>query len=151
MMKKALCFFVLQLLFAGMLCAQSDSLVVTQNDSLQQELKGTGSKPEGEIFSKPDVFPEFPDGMDALRSYIAQSIIYPRTAAKNKEQGRVFVQFVVETDGRISNVKIARGVSPDLNAEAIRVVKRMPSWSPGLKDGKPVRVSFTMPINFRLQ
>ena len=72
-------------------------------------------------------------------------------AAENGIQGRVYVQFVVDRDGGISNAKIARGVDPSLDQEALRVVNSLPKWKPGMQRGKPVRVSYTVPINFQLQ
>jgi protein TonB len=86
-----------------------------------------------------------------FREYIARNLKYPEVAAENGIQGRVFVQFVVEPDGRVSNVKVVRGVDPALDREAVRVVESSPPWKPGKQRGKPVRVSFTFPIIFVLQ
>jgi protein TonB len=82
---------------------------------------------------------------------LANSVHYPPIALENGVQGKVFVSFVVDTNGSISNVKITRGVDPSLDKEAIRVVKSMPKWIPGKQNGQAVRVSFTVPINFVLQ
>lgn len=95
--------------------------------------------------------PDFPGGQNALRSFIAVNIRYPVEAQEKGIQGKVFVQYVIEPNGSISNVKIAKGVHPVLDAEAIRVVKRMPKWIPGRQKDKPVRVSYTVPVNFVLQ
>ena len=86
-----------------------------------------------------------------FREYIAKNLKYPDIAAENGIQGRVFVAFVVEPDGRVSNVRVVRGVDPALDKEAIRVVQSSPKWKPGMQRGKPVRVSFTFPIIFVLQ
>ncbi len=102
------------------------------------------------IFTVVDQLPEFPGGSSGLSNFIVKTVRYPMEAKKNGVQGRVFVSFVVEKDGSISNVKIARGVDPLLNEEAARVIKIMPKWSPGLKKHKPVRVKYTIPINFSL-
>lgn len=91
------------------------------------------------------------EGPDGFREYIAENLKYPEEAAKNKISGRVFIQFVVEADGSVSNVKIVRGVDPLLDAEAIRVVESSPNWEPGKQRGQNVRVSFTFPLNFVLQ
>ena len=95
--------------------------------------------------------PEFPGGELALRKFLNNSVKYPVIAQENGIQGKVFVNFIVDTNGGISNVKIARGVDQSLDKEAMRVVKSMPKWIPGKQSGQPVRVSFTVPINFVLQ
>jgi protein TonB len=82
---------------------------------------------------------------------LARSVKYPESAVKNGTQGKVYVNFVVEKDGSVGLVKIARGVSPELDAEALRVVKQLTNWNPGKNKGKAVRVSYTVPINFALQ
>ena len=89
-----------------------------------------------------------PGGNKGLMTFIAQNLVYPVTAQENGVQGRVIVSFVVETDGSIINVKVARSVDPSLDREAMRVVKAMPKWTPGKKDGKPVRVKYTVPMVF---
>lgn len=106
---------------------------------------------DAEIFVIVEDMPEFPGGEVALRRWIANNIKYPVIAAENGIQGRVYVQFVVDRDGGISNAKIARGVDPSLDQEALRVVNSLPKWKPGMQRGKPVRVSYTVPINFQLQ
>ncbi len=106
----------------------------------------------GEIFFIVEDMPTF-QGKDvnAFREWVAQHIKYPEIAAENGISGRVYVQFVVEPDGRVDNVKVIRGVDPALDAEAVRVVKSSPKWSPGKQRGKPVRVAYTIPIVFVLQ
>ncbi|HEY3369902.1 MAG TPA: energy transducer TonB [Prolixibacteraceae bacterium] len=103
------------------------------------------------VFFIVEEMPEFPGGDAALRAFLAQSVKYPTIAQENGIQGKVYVNFVVDKDGGISNVKIARGVDPALDKEAIRVVNSLPKWKPGKQGGKPVRVSYTVPINFILQ
>ncbi len=102
-------------------------------------------------YSFVEQMPEFPGGELALRKFLATSVKYPTIAQENGIQGKVFVSFVVDTNGGISNVKVTRGVDPSLDKEAIRVVKSMPKWIPGKQNGEAVRVSFTVPINFVLQ
>lgn len=103
------------------------------------------------VFFIVEEMPEFPGGDAELRKYIAQSVKYPVIAQENGIQGRVYVQFVVGTDGGVTQVKVARGVDPNLDKEAIRVVQSMPKWKPGKQRGKAVKVSYTVPINFVLQ
>ncbi|HAQ18144.1 MAG TPA: energy transducer TonB [Prolixibacteraceae bacterium] len=95
--------------------------------------------------------PEFPGGEAALQRYLRSSVKYPTIAMENGIQGKVYVGFVVERNGSISNVRIARGVDVSLDKEAMRVVRLMPKWIPGKQNGEPVRVSFTAPINFVLE
>jgi len=95
--------------------------------------------------------PEFPGGESALQRFLAQNIKYPSIAAENGVQGKVYVNFIVDRQGGISNVKVVRGVDPAVDREAVRVVKSMPKWIPGKQNGEAVRVSFTVPINFVLQ
>ena len=106
---------------------------------------------ETPVFFIVEEMPEFPGGQLALRTFIAQSVKYPVIAQENGIQGKVFVNFVVEKDGSIKNAKIFRGVDPSLDKEALRVVNSLPKWKPGKQGGKPVRVSYTVPINFVLQ
>ena len=95
--------------------------------------------------------PEFPGGVKALMSYLAKNIEYPKEAENAGMQGRVVVQFVVNTDGSIEDAKVVRAVDPLLDQEAIRVINTMPKWKPGMQDGKTVRVKYTVPIMFRLK
>lgn len=92
--------------------------------------------------------PEFPGGMNQLYEYLKRNVKYPKYAKENGIQGRVFVNFIVEGDGSITNAKVLRGVHPSLNSEALRVVNNMPKWKPGLQKGNPIRVSFNLPIKF---
>jgi len=102
------------------------------------------------VFTVVETMPKFPGGTGAMYRYIAESVKYP-IASKNKgEQGRVFVNFVVEKDGSISHVKVLRGVSPLLDAEAVRIITNMPKWTPGMQKGEAVRVNYNLPIKFTL-
>ncbi|MBI9062291.1 MAG: energy transducer TonB [Marinilabiliaceae bacterium] len=103
------------------------------------------------VFFIVEDMPEFPGGETELRKYIAQSVKYPVIAQENGIQGRVYISFVVSKKGEVTDVKVARGVDPNLDKEAIRVVKAMPKWKPGKQRGKAVKVSYTVPINFVLQ
>jgi len=106
---------------------------------------------EQQVFFIVEDMPEFPGGEMALRTYIATAIKYPVIAQENGIQGKVYVTFVVGKDGSVNNASIARGVDPSLDKEALRVVNTLPKWKPGKQRGKPVNVSYTVPINFVLQ
>ena len=110
-------------------------------------------KPEvaTKVFDVVEEMPSFPGGNAALMSYLNSNTKYPVVAQENGVQGRVIVSFVVERDGSISDVKVARSVDPSLDREAQRVVKSMPRWSPGKQNGSTVRVKYTVPVVFRLQ
>ncbi|MDR2917770.1 MAG: TonB family protein [Tannerella sp.] len=104
-----------------------------------------------EIFMVVEKMPEFPGGQGELMSFIAKSIKYPVVAQENGIQGRVTCAFVVNKDGTIVDAEVVRGIDASLDKEALRVINSMPKWKPGEQRGKPVRVKYTVPINFRLQ
>lgn len=104
-----------------------------------------------DVFIMVEEMPEYPGGEEALRKFIADKVKYPVAAADSSIQGKVFVAFVVEKDGSIGRARIARGVDPSLDKEALRVVNSLPKWIPGKQRGQNVAVSFTIPINFQLQ
>ncbi len=116
-----------------------------------QAVKEEKEDEEAQVFFIVEEMPEFPGGEAALRRFIADAIKYPVIAQENGIQGKVYVTFVVDKDGGISDAKIARGVDPSLDKEALRVVNSLPKWKPGKQRGKPVRVSYTVPISFVLQ
>ena len=103
-----------------------------------------------EIFVVVEQQPEFPGGMSALMKFLSDNIKYPVIAQENGIQGRVITTFVVERDGSITDINVVRGQDPSLDKEAVRVIKTMPRWKPGQQRGKPVRVRFTLPVQFRL-
>jgi periplasmic protein TonB len=105
---------------------------------------------EEEIIEFPDVEAEFKGGAQAMMKYIQQNIQYPPTSIEMNEQGKVYLSFVVEADGSISNVSIERGVSKDIDNEAKRIVRSMPKWTPGEAKGKKSRTRCRLPINFQL-
>ncbi|MEO9533963.1 MAG: M56 family metallopeptidase [Crocinitomicaceae bacterium] len=102
--------------------------------------------PNGEIDTKP----EFKGGQEALFAYIGKNVKYPESAEKNGVEGTVHVEFTVLADGKIENANIKKGAATELDAEALRVVKGMPNWNPGKKDGKPVKTQMVLPITFKL-
>ena len=95
--------------------------------------------------------PSFPGGESALNQYLSKNIKYPPIALENGVSGRVICQFVVNRDGSIVDIEVVRSVDKSLDNEAIRVIKSMPKWTPGEQRGKPVRVKYTLPVNFRIQ
>ncbi len=104
---------------------------------------------EQEVFQNVEEMPAFPGGEAKLMEYISTNINYPQRARKLGIQGRVFVGFVVEPDGSVSNVKLLRGIDSDCDEEAMRVIKSLPKWKPGKQHGKPVRVYYQLPIFFK--
>ena len=106
---------------------------------------------EEKVFDVVEQMPSFPGGNTALMKFLNENIHYPVVAQENGVQGRVVVSFVVERDGHITDVQIARSVDPSLDKEAQRVVKSMPKWIPGKQNGSAVRVKFNVPVSFRLQ
>ena len=106
---------------------------------------------EEKVFDVVEQMPSFPGGNTALMKFLNENIHYPVVAQENGVQGRVVVSFVVERDGHITDVQIARSVDPSLDKEAQRVVKSMPKWIPGKQNGSAVRVKFNVPVAFRLQ
>jgi protein TonB len=106
---------------------------------------------EVEIFTVVENDPEFPGGTEALYKYLATNIKFPQLARDNNISGRVYVTFVVERDGSITGARVLRDIGGGCGAEAIRVVKAMPKWTPGKQRGKPVRVQYNLPVAFILQ
>ncbi len=113
--------------------------------------------PMKEETKEPDIFypiesnPEFPGGINALMKYLSNTIQYPKMALENGIYGKVFVTFVVETDGRVTDIKVMRGIGGGCDEEAVRLVENMPKWIPGKQRNKPVRVQFTLPIKFTIR
>ena len=111
---------------------------------------GFGPVDEGKVYDVVEQMPSFPGGPAAMMEFISRSIVYPVSALKQELQGRVIVSFIVERDGRLSNAKVVKSVAPDLDKEALRIVKKMPRWIPGQQNGRKVKVKYTVPITFRL-
>lgn len=114
---------------------------------------GTEEKPEVEnkFETIVEVMPEFPGGQKALFGFLGKNVIYPEMAFNSGIQGVVYVEFIVEKDGRITNVKVLRGIGGGCDEEAVRVIKSMPNWSAGRQQGHPVRVKYQAPIRFVLK
>ena len=102
------------------------------------------------IYYVAEVGPEFPGGSQALQDYLKENVNYPAQCREAKIQGRVLINFLVEKDGSIKNASVLKSAHPLLDAEALRVISEMPNWKPGMEHGIPVRVLYTVPVNFRL-
>ena len=136
-------------LAAALLIASNISCISSEKQEEISE-KQESRAAEGEVFMVVEEMPEFPGGMGECMKWLGQNIKYPADAKEKGVQGRVIVQFVVEKDGTIVNAKVVRGVDPDLDAEALRVVNQSPKWKPGKQKGEAVRVKYTLPIMFKL-
>lgn len=146
------------LLVAGNISCSQD---VSQTEDAKEEVVApvspeakeapADSTAKEEVFMVAEQMPEFPGGMKEMLKFLQENVKYPENAMKNNVQGRVIVQFVVEKDGTPTEFKVLRSVDPDLDAEALRVMKAMPKWKPGMQKGQVVRVKFTVPVSFKLQ
>lgn len=121
----------------GLMTANAQKTVISQSNQ--------------SVYDQVEQMPEFPGGMPAMIEFLQINLKYPKDAIKQQVGGRVMVMFVVETDGTLSNVRVAKKVFPSLDSEAVRVVKTMPKWKPGKEKGRPVRVNFTLPVVFSLK
>lgn len=103
-----------------------------------------------ELITAVEEQPEFPGGFEALIKYLADNVRYPDEALKDAIEGKVIVRFDINKDGSISNIIVVRSLQPLLDAEAVRVISAMPKWNAATQRGKPIRVGFTLPVNFSL-
>lgn len=131
------------------------TIVLTESDT-KKDVKVVASAPQAvtsddQTFSVVEQMPEYPGGMRAGLEFMARNLRYPTKAREAGKQGRAIVQFVVRKDGSLSDFKVLRPVDPWLDAEAIRVISTMPKWKPGMQEGKPVSVKFTLPVTFMLE
>ena len=131
------------------------TIVLTESDT-KKDVKVVAPAPQAvtsddQTFSVVEQMPEYPGGMRAGLEFMARNLRYPTKAREAGKQGRVIVQFVVRKDGSLSDFKVLRPVDPWLDAEAIRVISTMPKWKPGMQEGKPVSVKFTLPVTFMLE
>lgn len=136
------------LLFVAMFCtlvmfAQSDGVNTTSNDTVVGD--------DDYICVYYETWPEFPGGQKEMFKYIQENLIYPKLALKKQIQGRSICQFIVEKDGSISHIRVVRSSgNKSLDRAAIRVIKTMPKWTPGRLQGKIVRTTYALPVNFRI-
>lgn len=146
----------------------SSYTVITEPDTLLGEdtgYTGPGSEPategttvnseamyEGKLFDlgSVEVAPEFPGGQKAFGKFLGSNIRYPESARENNIQGKVYIGFVVEKNGELSDLKIIKGIGGGCDEEALRVLKSSPNWKPGMSEGKPVRTSYTFPVTFQI-
>jgi protein TonB len=125
----------------------------------EEEIEQYDLKREEQVLDDDEIFPpyllqdepEFPGGDQGLFDYIGNNVVYPEISKRIGSQGKVYIGFVVEKDGSVSNVQVLRGIDEDCDAEAVRVVREMPKWKPGRQLGKAVRVSYQLPIVFTLK
>jgi len=155
---------VLAFIFAGFACnskaeetpaeviSSTEVVEETKLQSAENEVQPQSEPQEqkAEIFTVVEEMPEFKGGRKELFKYLQENIKYPENAKKDSIQGTVFVTFVIGEIGEVEDVRILRGVNEDLDKEALRVVRAMPNWMPGKQDGKAVRVSFNLPIRYKL-
>ena len=159
-MKRTALFFALSLMASVVVNAQSkdNPVVVISSESVEHDygdrvviyhVQKEDSGNNG-IFQVVEQLPEFPGGMAELMKYLQKNLRYPQICKEQGVQGRVILQFVVNTDSTISNIEVVKSVNPHLDKEALRVVSSMPKWVPGRQYGKPVRSRFILPVTFRL-
>ena len=114
-------------------------------------IEGEDEDPENDVYQIVQEMPKFPGGDKELIQFVADHIKYPEEAKKAGTQGRVYVGFIVEPDGSLSDFKVLRGIGHGCDEEALRVAESMPKWQPGMQRGKAVRVQYLIPVNFKLQ
>jgi TonB family protein len=123
---------------------------IMTDEDIDVEVTEVGCVDNDTVYNIVEQMPEYPGGVEAMMKYIAENVKYPEEAKDKNIAGRVFLAFVVEKDGSVSNVKVLRGIGGGCDEEAARVINSMPKWKPGKQKGKPVRVSFQIPIYFKL-
>jgi len=134
-------FFLLLTLSSVAFAQNTDSIKIDTSQMLSLS---------GKVGEWGEVAPQFPGGEQGLINYITDNLKYPKKARRKGIQGKVFVTFVIEKDGSLSTINVAKGVHPLLDEEAVRLVKNMPAWKPGWANGQPVKVRFTLPLNFKV-
>ncbi len=133
---------------AGISTYERDSEVLELNMLFDEE-----EIDEDQVFILVEQMPTFGDSenSESFRTYVGRNLIYPQYAAENGIQGKVFVEFTIEIDGKVSEVKVIKGIDPLLDNEAVRVIESSPAWNPGMQRGKPVRVRMNFPVNFIIE
>jgi protein TonB len=114
------------------------------------DVKAVTEEDPNKIFTAVEKEPAFPGGEDAFIKYLGKNIHYPAIAKENNVQGKVFLSFVVERSGALTDIKVVRGIGSGCDDEAVRVLKNSPKWAPGIQNGRPVRVAYTIPVSFTL-
>ena len=128
-----------------------DDEIEIEETELEEEVRPDFSRQKIYQNVEVDEEPQFPGGERGLLDYIAENVVYPQTAIEEAVQGRVFVNFIVEPDGSVSNAKVLRGIGYGCDEEAVRVIESLLTWEPGRRRDKEVRVAMTVPVNFKLQ
>jgi TonB family protein len=128
----------------------ADKKAVEATETVETQAVETVVNDDSEVYGAVEVFPEYPGGTTAMFEFIQKNLKYPESAKEKGLEGRVFIGFVVEKDGSLSSFQVLRGVCDEIDAEAVRVLKMMPKWKPGMNNGEPVRVQYTMPFKFQL-
>lgn len=142
---------IISLSFSGTITGQPADPVLSGDEQLSGIILNQTPLPqEDPIFTVVEKLPEYPGGNEAMGKFLADNIKYPENARKNGIQGKVFVTYVVEKSGKVTNIRVLKGVNEELDQEAMRVIGEMPNWKPGTEKGKPVRVQFTLPIDYKL-
>ena len=145
-MRKIITFIFAALCLASPLMSQVSGLAV--NKSAYRE----NYQDNGQVYAVAEQMPEYPGGKEAMFQYIKDNLHYPQSVKDDGIQGRAICQFVVNTDGTICCAEIAKSTGNALlDYEAIRLIKNMPAWTPGMQNGQPIRVKYVMPINFKIQ
>lgn len=114
------------------------------------DIKQVVEEDPNKIFASVENLPEFPGGVEKFGAYLSKTIRYPAVDRENGTQGRVILTFVVERDGSLTDIKVSRSLSPGTDAEAVRALKGSPKWKPGIQNGRPVRVQYSVPVSFTL-
>ena len=125
--------------------------VTVDGTPAQDEVQAEESVVQGKVFDVVEQMPWFPGGEQELMNFLMKNMKYPKEATDKGIEGRVIVQFVVDKDGSVVEPKVVKSVSPELDQEALRVIKMMPKWQPGKQNGEVVRVKYHIPVSFRLQ
>ena len=154
-MKKELLFPALasvSLLLAGCNAnpQQTETAAPDESDTAT-ETAAPAPTPTDSVYEVAEVMPEFPGGTQALFEFISKNLEYPQNAIDGQIEGRVIVQFVVDKAGKVDNIQVVRSIDKMLDQAAIDVVRALPAWKPGMQNGKPVNVRYTLPIAFKLQ
>ena len=154
-MKKELLFAALasvSLLLAGCNAnpQQTETAAPDASDTAT-ETAAPAPTPTDSVYEVAEVMPEFPGGTQALFEFISKNLEYPQNAIDGQIEGRVIVQFVVDKAGKVDNIQVVRSIDKMLDQAAIDVVRALPAWKPGMQNGKPVNVRYTLPIAFKLQ
>jgi protein TonB len=139
-MNKVSLFFIAIVLFTGHALAQQDTTGVDSTKRASDSL----------YYQAPDLMPEFPGGDVEMQKFIMNNLEYPPLAIENNIQGRVLVEFIVDEQGKVTQVKVLKGIGWGCDEAAMKVVKKMPRWKPGIHNGKLVKVRYVMPFRFRL-